>query len=249
MAEQDLNAIAFPTLTETQVAGLARYAAAAPKKFPAGEALFHAGDRDPKFYVIRSGEIEIVDVTGEEPKTLRVQGPGNFTGDVGHLTGSPKIVSAIARSDCEVFEISEIKLREILNQDPQLSDVILQAFIARRQLMRESPDFTGLRVIGSRYSRDTFRIRDFLAKNRVLFKWFDLEEDPAVAQFLQQIGVSEAETPVVTCAHCLLLRNPSNRELAEAIGIRRTVEHTVYDLAIVGSGPAGLTAAVFYRWH
>lgn len=245
MAEQDLNAIGFPTLTETQMAALERYADAAPKKFPAGAALFRAGDRDPKFYVIRSGEIEIVDVTGEEPKTLRVQGPGNFTGDVGHLTGSPKIVSAIARSDCEVFEISEAKLREILNQDPQLSDVILQAFIARRQLIRESPDFTGLRVIGSRYSRDTFRIRDFLAKNRVLFKWFDLEEDPAVAQFLQQIGVSEAETPVVTCAHCLLLRNPSNRELAEAIGIRRTVEHTVYDLAIVGSGPAGLAAAVY----
>jgi thioredoxin reductase (NADPH) len=245
MAEQDLNAIGFPTLTETQMAALERYANAAPKKFPAGAALFHAGDRDPKFYVIRSGEIEIVDVTGEEPKTLRVQGPGNFTGDVGHLTGSPKIVSAIARSDCEVFEISEAKLREILNQDPQLSDVILQAFIARRQLIRESPDFTGLRVIGSRYSRDTFRIRDFLAKNRVLFKWFDLEEDPTVGQFLQQIGVSEAETPVVTCAHCLLLRNPSNRELAEAIGIRRTVEHTVYDLAIVGSGPAGLAAAVY----
>jgi thioredoxin reductase (NADPH) len=245
MAEQDLNAIGFPTLTETQMAALERYADAAPKKFPAGAALFHAGDRDPKFYVIKSGEIEIVDVTGEEPKTLRVQGPGNFTGDVGHLTGSPKIVSAIARSDCEVFEISEAKLREILNQDPQLSDVILQAFIARRQLMRESPDFTGLRVIGSRYSRDTFRIRDFLAKNRVLFRWFDLEEDPAVTQFLQQIGVSEADTPVVTCAHCLLLRNPSNRELAEAIGIRRTVEHAVYDLAIVGSGPAGLAAAVY----
>ncbi len=245
MAEQDLNAIAFPTLSETQMRGLERYADTAPKKLRAREALFHAGDRDPKFYVIRSGEIEIVDVTGEEPKTLRTQGPGSFTGDVGHLTGSPKIVSAIVRSECEVFEISETKLREILNQDPQLSDVILQAFIARRQLIRESPDFTGLRVIGSRYSRDTFRIRDFLAKNHVLFKWFDLEEDPAVGQFLQQIGVSEAETPVVTCAHCLLLRNPSNRELAEAIGIRRTVEHTVYDLAIVGSGPAGLAAAVY----
>src|SRR5689334_16355991 len=104
MAEQDLNAIGFPTLTQTQMAALERYANAAPKKFPAGAALFHAGDRDPKFYVIRSGEIEIVDVTGAEPKTLRVQGPGNFTGDVGHLTGTPKIVSAIARSDCEVFE-------------------------------------------------------------------------------------------------------------------------------------------------
>src|SRR4026207_2129616 len=157
----------------------------------------------------------------------------------------PKIVSAIARSDCEVYEMSEAELRKVLNQDPELSDLILQAFIARRQLMRESPEFTGLRVIGSRYSRDTFRIRDFLAKNRVLFTWLDLEGDPAVNQLLQQFGVTEAETPIVACAHCLVLRNPSNRELAEKIGIRRPVEHTVYDLAIVGSGPAGLAAAVY----
>ena len=123
--------------------------------------------------------------------------------------------------------------------------MILSAFIARRQLLRESKEFTGLRVIGSRYSRDTFRIRDFLAKNRVLFTWLDLEGDPAVAQALEQFGVSEADTPIVACAHCLLLRNPSNLELAEAIGIRRPVENTVYDLAIVGSGPAGLAAAVY----
>src|SRR5207302_3844291 len=109
-----------------------------------------------------SGGGGIIAVTGEQTKTIRVQGPGDVTGDVGHLTGSPKVVSAIARSDCEVYEMSEAELRKILNQDPQLSDVILQAFIARRQLMRESPEFTGLRVIGSRYSRDTFRIRDFL---------------------------------------------------------------------------------------
>jgi thioredoxin reductase (NADPH) len=245
MAEQDLNAIAFPKLDEEQMAKLGRYAGATSKRFRAGEALFRAGDREPKFFVIQSGELEIVDVTGDQPKTIRVQGPGDFTGDVGHLTGSPKVVSGIARSDCEVYEMSETELRKVLNQDPQLSDLILQAFIARRQLMRESAEFTGLRVIGSRYSKDTFRIREFLAKNRVLFTWLDLEGDPAVSQVLQQFGVSEADTPIVACAHCLLLRNPSNRELAEAIGIRRPVEHTVYDLAIVGSGPAGLAAAVY----
>jgi thioredoxin reductase (NADPH) len=245
MAAQDLNAMAFPKLTEEQITQLARYAGASTKTFRAGEALFHAGDRDPKFFVIKSGELEIIDVTGDQPKTIRVQGPGDFTGDIGHLTGSPKVVSAIARSDCEVYEMSEGELRKVLNQDPQLSDLILQAFIARRQLMRESPEFTGLRVIGSRYSRDTFRIRDFLAKNRVLFTWLDLEGDPAVNQVLQQFGVTEADTPIVACAHCLVLRNPSNRELAEKIGIRRPVEHAVYDLAIVGSGPAGLAAAVY----
>ena len=242
---QDLNAMAFPTLTEEQITQLARYAGAPTKTFRAGEALFRAGDRDPKFYIIKSGELEIIDVTGDQPKTIRMQGPGDFTGDVGHLTGSPKVVSAIARSDCEVYEMSEADLRKVLNQDPQISDLILQAFIARRQLMRESPEFTGLRVIGSRYSRDTFRIRDFLAKNRVLFTWLDLEGDPAVNQLLQQFGVTEADTPIVACAHCLVLRNPSNRELAEKIGIRRPVEHDVYDLAIVGSGPAGLAAAVY----
>ena len=245
MAAQDLNAMAFPKLTEEQVRQLARYADASTKTFRAGEALFRAGDRDPKFYVIKFGELEIIDVTGDQPKTIRAQGPGEFTGDVGHLTGSPKVVSAIARSDCEVYEMSEAELRKVLNQDPQLSDVILQAFIARRQLMRESPEFIGLRVIGSRYSRDTFRIRDFLAKNRVLFTWLDLEGDPAVKEMLQQFGVTEADTPIVACAHCLVLRNPSNRELAEKLGIRRPVEHTVYDLAIVGSGPAGLAAAVY----
>ena len=242
---QDLNAMAFPTLTEEQITQLARYAGAPTKTFRAGEALFRAGDRDPKFYIIKSGELEIIDVTGDQPKTIRMQGPGDFTGDVGHLTGSPKVVSAIARSDCEVYEMSEADLRKVLNQDPQISDLILQAFIARRQLMRESPEFTGLRVIGSRYSRDTFRVRDFLAKNRVLFTWLDLEGDPAVNQLLQQFGVTEADTPIVACAHCLVLRNPSNRELAEKIGIRRPVEHDVYDLAIVGSGPAGLAAAVY----
>ena len=237
--------MAFPKLTEEQIRQLARYAGTDTKIFRAGEALFHAGDRDSKFFVIKSGELEIIDITGDQPKTIRVQGPGDFTGDVGHLTGSPKVVSAIARSDCEVYEMSETELRKVLNQDPELSDLILQAFIARRQLMRESPEFTGLRVIGSRYSRDTFRIRDFLAKNRVLFTWLDLEGDPAVKQLLQQFGVTEADTPIVACAHCLVLRNPSNRELAEKIGIRRPVEQTVYDLAIVGSGPAGLAAAVY----
>src|ERR1700704_1393581 len=235
--------MAFPTLSEEQIAKLGRYAGAPPKKFRAGEALFRAGDRDSKFFVVKSGKIDIVDVTGDQPKTIRVLGPGGFTGDVGHLTGSPKLVSAIAQSDCEVYEISETTLRQILNQDPQLSDLILQAFIARRQLMRESGEFTGLRVIGSRYSRDTFRVRDFLEKNLVPFTWLDLEGDPTVNQVLQQFGVSEADTPIVACAHCLLLRNPSNRELAEKIGIRRLVEHTVYDLAIVGSGPSGLAAA------
>src|SRR5213078_4506967 len=146
---------------------------------------------------------------------------------------------------CEVLEVSGEALRRVLSLCPDLSDIILQAFIARRQLLRESPDFTGLRVIGSRYSADTFRVRDFLAKNRALFTWVDVETDPQVDQLLKQFGVTEADTPVIACSHKLLLRNPSNRQLADAIGIHQPLEQMVYDLLVVGAGPAGLAAAVY----
>ena len=245
MPERDLRAIAFPKLDEARIAEVGRCGAASLKRVQVGQTLFRAGDRDFKFFVIKSGEVEIVDPTGETPKTVTVHGPGEFTGDVAHLTGTPSVVSAVAKTDCEVYEVSAEAVRQILNQCPDLGDIILQAFIARRQMLRESGNFTGLRVIGSRYSRDTFRIRDFLAKNRVLFTWLDLEADPQVARLLERFGVSEAETPVVAFGSLLLLRNPSNRQLAEAIGIRRPLEQIVYDIAIVGAGPAGLAAAVY----
>jgi thioredoxin reductase (NADPH) len=245
MALHDLQSIAFPTLDEAQIARLAGCTDAMPRTYEDGQTLFAVGERDMKFFVVKSGEVEIVDYSGDEPRRVTVHRAGQFTGDVSHLTGAKAVVSAIARGRCEVLEISGDALRRVLNQCPDLSDVILQAFIARRQLLRQSPDFTGLRVIGSRYSADTFRVRDFLAKNRVLFTWVDVESDPQVDRLLKQFGVTEADTPVVACGHRLMLRNPSNRQLADTIGIRQPLEQTVYDFAIVGAGPAGLAAAVY----
>jgi len=245
MVEHTLHSIAFPVLDEAQVAQVANCTTIVPKHHRDGETLIAVGDRDLKFFIVKSGEIEIIDYSGDEPKTIAIHGKGEFTGDISHLTGTPAIFSAIARGDCEVFEISGEALRHVLNQCPGLSDIILQAFIARRQLLRDSPNFIGLRVIGSRYSPDTFRVRDFLARNRVLFTWVDLETDPQVDRMLKEFGVTEADTPVVACAHMLLLRNPSNQKLADEIGIHQSLEHMVYDLLVVGAGPAGLAAAVY----
>src|SRR6266850_5648118 len=245
MAENDLRAIAFPKLDEAQLASLERCSLTVLKRYRDGEKLFEAGQRDWNFYVVRSGEVEIVDESGETPKVVTVHQPGEFTGEVGQLTGGPSLVTAIARGDCEVYEVSPAAFRQLLDHNPQLGDIILQAFIARRQLLRELGDFTGLRVIGSRYSQDTFRIRDFLAKNRVLFTWLDLEADPQVNQLLKQFGFTEADTPVVAWGRKLILHNPLNRELAEALGLRRPLEQAVYDLVVVGAGPAGLAAAVY----
>ena len=245
MAEHNLHSVAFPTLDQSLIDDLSRCSSVTTKTYRDGQTLFSVGDRDFKFFIVKSGEVEIVDHSGDQPKTVTVHRKGQFTGDVSHLTGNPAVVSAVARGDCEVYVVSGDVLRRILNQCPTAGDIILQAFIARRQLLRASADFTGLRVIGSRYSPDTFRVRDFLAKNRVLFTWTDVETDPNVDLLLKGFGVSEADTPVVACSSMLLLRNPSNRELADRIGIRRPVEQTLYDLIVVGAGPAGLAAAVY----
>ncbi len=245
MAEHNLHSVAFPTLDQSLIDDLSRCSSVTTKTYRDGQTLFSVGDRDFKFFIVKSGEVEIVDHSGDQPKTVTVHRKGQFTGDVSHLTGNPAVVSAVARGDTEVYEVSGDTLRRILNQCPTAGDIILQAFIARRQLLHASADFTGLRVIGSRYSTDTFRVRDFLAKNRVLFTWTDVETDPNVDLLLKGFGVSEADTPVVACSSMLLLRNPSNRELADRIGIRRPVEQTLYDLIVVGAGPAGLAAAVY----
>ncbi len=224
---------------------MASCTAIVPKRYKDGEVLIAFGERDVKFMIVKSGEVEIIDNFDDTPRTIAIHHKGQFTGDISHLTGRPFIFTAVARGDCEVLEISGESLRQVLNQCPGLSDIILQAFIARRQLVRDSPDFTGLRVIGSRYSPDTFRIRDFLAKNRVLFTWVDLESEPQVDQLLKQFGLAESETPVVACAHMVLLRNPTNQALADELGIHQPLEQTVYDLLVVGAGPAGLAAAVY----
>src|ERR1700730_13258476 len=190
MAENDLHAVAFPKLSNAQMAALGRCSRTKLRPFHAGEKLFAACDRDPRFFVIKAGEVEIVDVSGERPKTVTLPARGAFSGDVSQVTGRPALVSAIARTYGEAYEVSPDALRELLNNHPDLSDLVMQAFIARRQLLTGSGSFTGLRVIGSRYSRDTFRVRDFLSENRVPYTWLDLEADSQVQQLLEQFGLS-----------------------------------------------------------
>ena len=245
MNESELLTIAFPRFEAARMTSLDSCPRMQRQRFRNGERLFEAGEPLGNFFIVKSGEVVILDESDETPKVITVHGPGQFSGEVAQLTGSPALVSAEARGDVEVYVVSPDALQEILSDYPELGDVILQAFLARRQLLRESGRFTGLRVIGSRFSQDTFRVREFLAKNRLPFTWLDLENDPQAKQLLTMFGISEAETPVVAYGHKMLLRNPSNGALSEALGLRRPLQQTVYDLVIVGAGPAGLAAAVY----
>jgi thioredoxin reductase (NADPH) len=165
MQKYDLRSDAFPKLSEAEMDALGTCPLTVLKQYKPGEKLFRVGDCDCNFFVVKSGEIEVVDESGDTSHVIAVLQPGEFTGEIAQMTGSPSLVEAIARRDRDVYELSPDAFRQLLNHHPQLGDVVLQAFIARRQLLREPGNFTGLRVIGSRYSQDTFRIREFLAKN------------------------------------------------------------------------------------
>jgi thioredoxin reductase (NADPH) len=170
---------------------------------------------------------------------------GSFAGELSQISGRPALASAYARGGTEVYELSPDALKQLLNLHPEVGDLILQAFIARRHLLRDSGTFTGLRVVGSHSSQEAFRIRDFLSRNAILHTWLDLDADPQVKELLKAFGVTEADTPIVACGSHVLMRKPSNRLLADRLGLRRTLEPKVYDLVIVGAGPAGLAAAVY----
>jgi len=233
---------AFPKLSPLQMAEVAKVAAC--RTYNNGDILLKAGDTTFKFHVLQRGEIDIYDRTGDETKLLVTHEALEFTGDIANLAGRASNVDAIAKGTVEVYEICSQELRIIIGQRPDLSDTILSAFIERSRVLSES-DFTGVRVIGSRFSQDTFRIRDFLSKNRVLFTWMDVENDPHVDDLLQRFHVQVSDTPIVAYGNEWLLRNPSNMQLAQRIGIKHEFKEDLYDLVIAGGGPAGLAAAVY----
>jgi thioredoxin reductase (NADPH) len=234
--------VAFPTLTREQMAIVAEVGV--KQTYPDGAVLFRAGEVAFKFLVLLEGEIAIVDHSGGTPQTVLVHYPGEFTGDLANLAGRSSNVEAVALGAVEVYEISGPDLRRLLQERPGLSETLLNAFIARSRGITEN-NFTGLRLIGSKYAQDTFRLRDFLAKNRVLFTWIDPEQDPQMEAWLSLLAVQPGETPIVASGTQWLLRNPSNRELADRLGLRQAFREDLYDLVIVGAGPAGLAAAVY----
>jgi thioredoxin reductase (NADPH) len=245
MIQQELHAVAFPILTDVQINEVGCCVETVLARHAPGKKLVEAGDRSFKFFVIKAGEVEVLDTAVNPPRTLTVLRPGQFTGEVSQLSSGPSPITARARTQVEVYEITGDGVRLLINRCPELGDLILQAFIARRQLLSSSPDFTGLRVVGGANSKDTFRIRNLLARNRIPFHWLDLDTEPQVERLLQSFAIRREDTPVVAWGSRVLLRNPSSEQLADVIGLRQHLDGGTYDLAVVGSGPAGLAAAVY----
>lgn len=209
-----------------------------------GETLFAAGDTDAAFYVVQEGEIEVCDASQGKRQVMARHGPHEFTGDIALLSGRPAVFTATAAGDAVVYEILPDALRQLVSEHPGLGNRILEAFLDRREWV-EDAGLGGVTVLGSRYSRDTLRVRDFLSKNQVAFTWIDLEKNRRVRKLFERFHVQAGETPVVALRGQGIYKNPSNRQLGELLNITQPVDQQVYDLLVVGGGPAGLAAAVY----
>ena len=233
---------AFPRLSDAQIAALDAQGQRRP--IQPGDVLFAEGDRECDFFVVLAGRVASVEgkATPEE-RVIAVHGRGRFLGELSLLTGECAWYSAVAVDAGEVLAVPVGRLRELVARDPAFGDLILRAYLLRRSILIGLG--AGLRIVGSKYSPDTRRVRDFAARNRLPYRWLDLEADPSAEAVAAQFGVTPQDTPVVI-VHGRLLRNPSNAELAAAIGLPAPSEpQASCDMLVVGSGPAGLSAAVY----
>jgi thioredoxin reductase (NADPH) len=233
---------AFPRLEESRVRVLESWGERRPVR--RGEVLIAEGEPEDTFHVVLSGRVAVAEAFGTpDQRVVRVHGPGRFLGELGVLTGQPAFFTSVVVDAGEVLAVPADRLRELAAADPAFGDQVLRAYLVRRSLALG--EGIGFRIIGSRYSANARRLREFAARNRLPHHFVDLETDPSAERLLRSLGLGPDDTPVVLYRD-RLLRNPSTAELAAAFGLREADDkEAVCDLVIVGAGPAGLAAAVY----
>src|SRR5829696_9129978 len=238
----EIRSTRAPTLREDQIEILGRYGRT--RKAEVGDVLFRAGDTSNDFIIVLEGEVEVVDDFAGDARTIGVFLAGRFLGELNVLTGQAMYVTAVVREAGEVLAIPREKLKEVVTEEPNLSDVILKAFLARRSYMIRTG--LGLRIIGSRRSAAASRLREVAARNRVPHVWVGLEDDPTAEAVLEKFGAKTSETPVTVWQGKDVLKKPTMAEFARTTGLEvgAPLEQT-YDLVVVGAGPAGLGASVY----
>jgi thioredoxin reductase (NADPH) len=232
----------FPTLTRLQIARVTAHGRM--RRVQPGDVLLDVGDQ-LRFFVVTSGKIDVVSTTGPAESLVATLQPGQFTGEINMLSGRRQFTRIRASEAGEVIELEREELLALVQTDSELSDILMRAFILRRvELIAHQVGDAVL--VGSDHSADTLRIREFLTRNGYPHAYVDLDRDSDVQASLDRFQVSLSDIPVVICRGQLVLRNPTNRQIADCLGFNEAIDRKhVRDLVVVGAGPAGLAAAVY----
>jgi thioredoxin reductase (NADPH) len=234
----------FPTLDSAEIARLGRFGEL--HAFKAGALVLKAGDVSPGLYVILSGEVLVAPHEDRlRNQSIVTHRAGAFLGELAQLSGRPALVDATALTDVEAIVIGSGRLRDLMIEEADLGERIMRALILRRVGLLER-GVGGPVIVGRADNRDVLRLEGFLARNGHPHHRLDPDKDECAKTLLDRFQPAPADLPIVLCPNGELLRNPSENQLARCIGLSRGVDPAkVYDVGIVGAGPAGLAAAVY----
>jgi thioredoxin reductase (NADPH) len=233
----------FPTLTPKLRAHVAAHGQVRPTRL--GQVLYDVGSARTPFYLVTQGEIELIQPSADATNLLRSLRPGQFTGEINLLSGRPALVQARVSEAGEVVELDNARLLSLVQSNSELSEILMRAFILRRVELL-SQGLGNVVVIGSIHCSGTLRVKEFLGRNNHPYAYVDLDEDADVQNLLDRFNVSVNDIPVVICRGESVLRSPTNAQIAQCLGFNDAIDPAqLRDVIIVGSGPAGLAAAVY----
>ena len=236
-------ALMFPTLTPAQIARIAAHGG--ERAIARGDVLVEAGDPTVPFFVVRSGEIEIIRPSSLGDALVAVHGPGKFTGEANMILGRRSLTRARATEPGAVVELTREKLLSLVQTDAEIGEIVMRAYIYRR-IELAAHGIGDVVLVGSAHSAGTLRIKEFLSRNGHPFGYIDLDRDADVQDLLDRFEIAAADIPVLICRGEVVLRNPSNEQIADCLGFNQNIDRSqVRDVVIVGAGPAGLAAAVY----
>jgi thioredoxin reductase (NADPH) len=232
----------FVRLTDAELDRLAKFGE--PQSFRAGEQVARVGDAGKGLTLILSGQVEVTRREGGENVPIVTHERGNFMGELAQLSGRPSLVDAIALTDTDVVAISPERLRALLIAEANLGERIMRALILRRVGLIEAG--AGPIIVGHEANGDVLRLVNFLRRNGHPYRNLDPETDTCAQTLIKQFKIAPEELPIVLCPGGQLLRNPSESQLARCVGLVGALDpDRLYDVVVVGAGPAGLATAVY----
>jgi thioredoxin reductase (NADPH) len=246
-ARQDIvatrGAQMFPRLTDAELARLAKFGE--PRSYRAGEMVARVGHVPPGLQLILSGKLEITQHDGGGQRApIVTHERGSFTGELAQLSGRPSLVDAVALTDLETVAIAPDRLRALLVAEADLGERIMRALILRRVGLIETG--AGPIIIGDEANADVLRLVNFLRRNGHPYRSIDPDKDSCARTLVERFSVEPEQLPIVLCPGGQLLRNPSEPQLARCVGLVGPIDaDRLYDVVVIGAGPAGLATAVY----